>query len=334
MGGISKKFYAHELLRFDFENILEEAKRQEEIDTRNKDEVQLASIIFNFFSNTVIPLIISEKWVYESSLAFAEQHIQSYFNTIRLAGQLTYKYQQKLHKINQEVIDCLANLAISGKAPKADKVDLVKASDFTQLILFKKLTATELQSINNLHNRALDHEKMQLTLTLRNIRDMYEMGLPRIMFVACRAMKHQLGMKHQISDDRLLQPSDYLDWYKNNLDEKHELFPILGNQKIEKFFRVARNVGGHHTGLKWDRNKNIVILEDRSKTLEIPLLKFQPRHRYLVYFCDYGTRAILSGFCEVEKGPIANKVYQEYDKIFPSGYPSGNGRGVKPYPMN
>ena len=121
--------------------------------------------------------------------------------------------------------------------------------------------------------------------------------------------------------------------YSNNFDEKHELFPIIGNKEIKTFYKFARNVGGHHTGLKWDRAKNIIILE-YNKTLEIPLLKFQQRHRYLVYLCDYGTRAILSGFCEVEKGPISNKVYQEYDKIFPAGYPSGNGRGVKPYPTN
>jgi len=41
MGGISKKFYAHELLRFDFKNILQEAKRQEEIDTRIKMKFNL-----------------------------------------------------------------------------------------------------------------------------------------------------------------------------------------------------------------------------------------------------------------------------------------------------
>lgn len=334
MGGIGKNFYAHELLRFDFEKIIDEAKIQEDTDSRNKGEVQIATIIFNFFSNTVIPLIISEKWVYESSLAFAEKHVKNYFNVIRLAGEQSYKCQQKLHAINEEVIDCIAKMAISGKAPNANNVDLAKASDFTQFILFKNLTPAELQSVNNLHNRALDHEEMQLTLTLRNIRDMYEMGLPRVMFVARRAMKHKLGLKPQTSDEKLLQPSDYFDWYYNNLDKKHELFPIIGNKNFKTFYKIARNVGGHHTGLKWDRDKNIVILEDRSKPIEIPLLKFQQRHRYLSYLCDYGTRSILSGFCEVEKGLIANKVYQEYDKIFPAGYPSGDGRGVKPYPTN
>jgi hypothetical protein len=101
---------------------------------------------------------------------------------------------------------------------------------------------------------------------------------------------------------------------------------------MQAFLKVARNVSNHHIGLQWDRINNTVTLADRKESLEIPIYVFQQRHRYLVYLIDYGTRAILAGFCEAEHGEKANKIYAQYEKIFPLGFPSGKGRGVKLYP--
>ena len=132
-------------MKFDFYQIHEEAKRQEEIHPSNKGEQLIAQGIFTFFNETVIPLIISEAWVYEVALDFVENHVQTYFNNIRLSGDQTYKWQQNLLKINNEVIDMLAKLALAGKAPKAGEVNLPKASDFPELISFEKLTQLETQ---------------------------------------------------------------------------------------------------------------------------------------------------------------------------------------------
>lgn len=331
MEGIGKNFYAHELLRFDFSQIHEEARRQEEIHPSNQGELLLAQGVFNFYNDSVIPLILSDTWVYEAALAFVEQYVQTYFNIVRLSGDQTYKWQKNLLKIKNEVVDVLVKMAIAGKAPNVEKVNLPKASDFTQLILFDKLTKQEALAVNDLHQRTTDHEQMQLTLTLKNICDMYEIGLPRVMFVVRRVIKRAIGEKPSRSENKLLQPSDYLDWYVKKCDKAHPLFPIIGGQQMQVFLKKARNVGSHHVGLRWNRDKNKVILEDRNDTLEISLYQFQQHHRYLVYLIDYGIRAILSAFCEAEQGTKANNIYKEYEKIFPADFPSGAGRGVKLY---
>ena len=331
MEGIGKNFYAHQLLRFDFSQIHEEAKRQEDIHPSNKGELAIAQGVFTFFNDSVIPSIISEDWIYQAALSFVEEYIQTYFNSIRLNGEQTHKWQQNLLKTNDEVVDMLAKMAVAGKAPRAGTVNLPKASDFTQLILLEKLSPQETKAVNDLHQRTMDHEDMHLTLTLKNIGDMYEVGLPRIMFLARRVIKHVLGEKASKSDEKLLQPADHLDWYAQKCDNTHPLFPIIGDGDMQAFLKFARNVSSHHIGLKWDRNKNTVILADRHETLEVPIHLFQQRHRYLVYLIDYGVRAILAAFCETEQGEKANKVYREYDKIFPSGFPSGEGRGVRLY---
>ncbi|MBN2499823.1 MAG: hypothetical protein JXB38_03585 [Anaerolineales bacterium] len=322
MKGNNKSLYAHEILKSDFYTIHEEAKRQENIDPRNKGEVEIAIGVFKFFNDTVIPLLISEPWVYNAALAFADQHIQNYFLSVRLLAEQSYKYQINLQETNKEVVNIVMKMTNEGKSQVAGEIHLAKASDFTKLILFEKLTPSEIQQVNDIYHRVLDQEQIQVTLTLKNIRELYEMGIPRIMFVAQRAIKHTLGLKPAKSNGKLLQPSDYLDWFSKKVDESHYLFPIIGSKEIQKFFKIARNVGSHHIGIKRDQDNNIVILEDRYETLELPLYQFQQRYRYLVYMIDYGTRAILSAFCEVEKGEIANKVFKEYNKTFPVEYPS------------
>ena len=329
---LGKNFYADELLRFDFSQIHDEAKRQEEIHPSNKGELAIAQGVFIFFNNSVIPTIISEDWIYQAALTFVEEYVQTYFNIIRLSGDQTYQWQQNLLKTNNEVIDLLTRMSLAGKVPQSGDVNLPKASDFTQLILFEKLTSSERLAVDELHQRTLDHEDMQLTLTLKNIGNMYEVGLPRVMFVVRRVIKHIIGEKDTKSDNKLLQPSDYLDWYAQKCDDTHPLYPIIGDEEMQAFLKLARNVSSHHVGLQWDRIKNTVTLADRKDTLEIPIHLFQQRHRYLVYLIDYGARAILAGFCEAEHSEKSNKIYAQYEKVFPSGFPSGEGRGVKLYP--
>ena len=142
-------------------------------------------------------------------------------------------------------------------------------------------------------------------------------------------MKVALGLPWKRSDDMLLSPSDYINWYIDHVDDSHPFYCVLGDG--EEFYKVARNVGSHHIGLKWEPGSNIVVLQDRNNTLSIHVHKFQQWYRYLVHFCDLGVRGILAAFCEGEHGPISNKLVEEYNKTFPSDWRDGERGILVPY---
>jgi hypothetical protein len=200
-------------------------------------------------------------------------------------------------------------------------INLMKLSDFLSFIDFDELKRQNQIEATDLFQRAADHERLQLTVTLRNIRDSYEMGLPRVMFVVRRAMQVKHGGRTKRGDDDLMQPSNSINWFRSNANNKHPFYPILGHQQLIDFYRVARNVASHHVGLKWEPKTHQVILEDREATLLVHIREFQQRYRYVVYLCDYGLRAILSAFCERERGAASDDILDEYNKTFPENFP-------------
>jgi len=319
----------YEVFRLDFEAILEEGKRQEQIDPNNQGEYDLVEGIHTYFSSQVLLLIAHNDWVFEAASKLVAEHVDAYFQCLRLSGKEAFETQSGLHKLNREVSDFLR--AHPPEAPLAKSVSLTKASDFIALIELEKLGKQAQAEAIRLFEWARDHETMQLTVTLRSIKDSYEMGLPRVMFVVRRAMKVEQGMHPKSSDNNLLQPSDYIDWFKNHAGSQHPFYPILADQKLVEFYRVARNVASHHKGLKWEPKTDQVILEDRGTTLPVHMREFQQRHRYLVYLCDYGLRAILSAFCDRDTGVASDDLLDEYSKTFPEAFPANEKARVRYY---
>lgn len=330
MESLGKNFFPHQLLRIDFLQIHEEAKRQEQIHPGNKGEKDIAGKVFSFFDLIVNRQILQSDWTFDAARIFAETYALPYFHTLRLIGEQTTIWQAKLLKLNDMVVNTLARFALKGKAP-LKPIDLPKGSDFISLLFWDKLTEREKQEARELQKEVVDHENLHLTLTLRNIGDVYEMGLPRVFFVIRRAMIEQRKLPKLPSDLTLLQPSDYLDWYARYFDIKHELFDIIGDKKSRHFYKVARNVRVHHRGLKWDKETNMVFLEDNKEVLTVHIHELSRRHRFLDYLCTYGTRAILASFCERDQGSAAMLIYDEYEKLFPQRFPSGEGRGYRKY---
>lgn len=320
----------HEVFRLDFDTILEEGKRQEQIDSNNQGEYNLVENIHTYFSSEILPLIAQDDWVFQAASKLAAEHIDAYFQCIRLSDKEASETQTGLHKINKEVLDFLRRhppKALLGKT-----VNLTKTSDFMTLVELEKLSKQVQAEAIRLFEHAKDHETMQLTVTLRNIRDIYEMGLPRVMFVIRRAMKVKQRIRSKSSDNELLQPSDYIDWFKNHADSQHPFHPILGDQKLIEFYRVTRNVASHHKGLKWEPRADQVILKDKTTTLPaVHIREFQQRYRYLVYLCDYGLRSIFSAFCERERGAASDRLLDEYNKTFPKDFPAGEQARIRYY---
>ena len=319
----------HEVFSLDFDTILEEGKRQEQINSNNQGEYDLVENIHTYFSSDILPLIAQVDWVFQAAPKLAAEYIDSYFQCIQLSSNEAFETQTGLHKLNQEVSDFLRRHppnALLGKT-----ASLTKASDFMTLVDLKKLSKQAQAEALRLFEQAKNHETMQLTVTLRNIRDSYEMGLPRVMFVIQRAMKIKQRVRPKSSDNKLLQPSDYLDWCKNCANSQHPLHPILGDQKLVEFYRIARNVASHHEWLKWEPRANQLILKDRTTTLKVHIREFQQRNRYLVYLCDYGLRGIFSALCERERGAASDRLLDEYNKTFPKDFPAGEQARIRYY---
>lgn len=320
----------HAFFRLDFDQMLEEGKRQEKIHTANKGEYALVRNMHAYFDGEVLPLIVSNDWVFEAASRFAADYAINCFHFLRLSGQEVYNAQKGLLEISEALVDFLARAYHAGAAPLAGRIDLPKASDFLELVELEKLNAKMRQEALTLYERAKDHEILQLKVTLRAIHSSYETTLPRVMYVVRRAIKVKLGLHARKSDDELTGISAYMSWYIRRVNTGHPLYAVLG--KLRGFYKIARNVGSHHRGLRWEPDSNEVILAGENTELRMSVHEFQQKYRHLIYLCELGLRGILSAFCEREQGAVSNWLVKEYVKTFPEDFPEGEQGVVKFYP--
>lgn len=324
-----KQVLPHEFFRLDFDQILEEGKRQEEINKGNVGEYELVKKMHSYFDNEVLPLIQSNDWIFEAAQRFVSEYAMECFTFLRLSGKEVFNTQKNLLKTNERTIDFLARAHLSGAAPLAGTIDLPKASDFLTLVKRDKLSPAMYSEAMTLYEDTKDHELLQLQVTLRGIRGCYETPLPRIMFVVRRAIKVRLGLPPKESDNELKGISEYINWYIAHIDSNHPLNPIFG--ELQNFYKIARNVGSHHRGLKWESEKNQIVLEDDKEVLPVHLHKFQRKYRHLVYLCELGLRGILSAFCQREQGILSEMLVRNYAKTFPEDFPEGESGIVRFY---
>lgn len=325
-----KRVWPHQFFRLDFDQMLKEGERQEQIHTANKGEYALVQTMHAYFAHDVLPLILNNDWVYDAASAFALDFAMDCFRYLRLGGQEVYETQKRLLGTNERVVDLLAQACLEGAAPLAGTIDLPKASDFLDLLDLEKLGEERRAAAVALYDEARDHESMQVLVTLRAIRDNYKTTLPRVLYVVRRAIKVGLGLSGSPSDSELTGISGYLSWYEARVDDQHALYPVLGN--LRDFYKVVRNVGSHHQGMEWDPAHDVVILADQETLLRVNVHEFQQRYRYLIYLCELGVRGILSAFCERERGPVSNSLVREYVKTFPDDFPEGEQGVVTFYP--
>lgn len=320
----------HALFLLDFDQILEEGRRQERQLEANKGEYALVKSMHDFFSEEVMPLILSDDWVYKSATKFAEDYAADCFLLLRSTGNEIYQTQIKTEALKEEVLELIAKAFGEDCLSLGEDTELEKMSNFKSLIEYDRLSPQTRAMVNDLYARTVDHEQLHIWVALRSIRDLYEISLPRIMFVIRRAMKITSNKPPKISDDNLSSISDYISWYSSSVSEDHPLYPVLG--ELGSFYKVARNVASHHQGFTWLPEKNLIILEDQSDRIEVDLTTYLQKHRYLVHLCELGVRGILAAFCEREQGPIANKLVTEYAKTFPEDWDGGEKGKVEFYP--
>jgi hypothetical protein len=317
------------MFRLDFDVILDGAKRQEKIHPSNKGEYAIASLAHMFFDLHVLRLIRTNNWVYESAQTFAEDYSDDCFRYLKTAAIEVYRTQENLITINKKVKNLIDRINNEGAFKNEGEINLVKASDFYELVDFSKLNKEMQNKTNALHEEAIEQEDTHVWVTLRTMRDLYEIILPKVMYVVRRAIKVMDNIQVTSNDNVLSGISSYLDWYESKVKKSHALYPVL--HKLRPFYKVARNVASHHEGFHWDSVKNIVILEDKSTKLRLHVHEFQQNYRHLLYLCDLGVRGILSAFCGRDKGELSNELARKYARTFPENFPEGLPGRVKFY---
>lgn len=317
------------MFRLDFDAILDGARRQEAIHPSNKGEYGIASTVHFFFDSHVLRLIRRNEWVFESARVFAEEYSIDCFRYLRTASVEIYREQKKFKSINDKVKALVDRIAEEGAIKTTGTINLVKASDFYEVVDVIKLDINIRMEAQLLHEEAMEQEDTHVWVTLRAIRDLYEIILPRVMFVVRRAIKLMDDIKISPNDNVLSGISAYLDWYESKVDSSHALYPVL--RKLRPFYKVARNVTSHHDGFQWDAKNNLVVLTDENDQIKINLHEFQQNYRHLLYLCDLGIRGILSAYCGREKGPTSNELVRKYANTFPEDFPEGIPGRVKFY---
>lgn len=322
--------WPHEFFRLEFDQILEEGRHQEAVHPANTGEYALVRQMHAYLADEALPLILGNNRVFEAAFRFASEDAADCFHSLRLTGVEVFKAQQTKLAIDRQVVEFLGQAIRMGRASPRQH-DLAKASDFYPLLHLDRLPNAIRAQAERLRARASDHEALQLRVTLRAIRDLYEVVLPRIMYVVRCALRVRLAQQPAESDNELRGMSESLTWYEAHIESGHALFPVLGY--LRTFYKIARNVASHHQGFKWEPATNEVILTDSNDNLRIPVVEFQQRYRHLVYLCDLGQRGILAAFCEREQGPIANGLVKEYIKTFPDDFPQGEEGRLRLYPV-
>ena len=313
------KVKPHELFLLDFNQLVEEGKRQEDLLKANTGESGLCKDMHVFFDSIVLPLIISDDWVFDAANRFAAEYAMDCFRLLRLTGTEVYNAQQSLIQIKREILQIIEDAKSAGYMIPFNG-ELEKASDFIALMQINRMPKKWSDRVNDLYRRTTDREEMHVYTALRGLRDMYEISLPRIMFVVKRAIKVVEKIGKKPSDNELRGISEEITWYAKYIALGHPLFPVFG--RLNDFYKITRNVGNHHQGFRWDSKRSLVILEDRHEEIEINVSEFIQKFRHLVYVCELGVRGILASFCEREHGKMSNQLVFEYIKIFP---PDWNG---------
>ena len=321
--------YPEGMFRADFDAVLDGARRQEEINPLNKGERGIAQTIHVFFDFHVLRLIRENEWVFDSARIFAEEYSIDCFRYLRTASLEIFRVQKQLLSIKKRVESLINELVKVDALKSKENLSLAKVSDFYKFVDLSVLDTEFQREAQLLYDEAMEHEDTHVWVTLRAIRDLYEIILPRVMFVVRRVIKTMGNIKISPSDNVLSGISTYLDWYDSRVDSSHALFPVLS--KLRPFYKVARNVASHHDGFHWDSTNNLVVLTDENDQVKINLLEFQQYYRHLLYLCDFGIRGILSAYCGREKGPVSNELVKKYANTFPEDFPEGIPGRVKFY---
>ena len=316
-----KNVQPYQVFRRDFDAMLQHGERQERVDPANVGEESLLRDMHAYFDNEILPLIVDHDWVFEAASRFASDYAMDCFHSLELTNKEVHDAQKRLRKLKKQVKEFVERARRQGAVDSSGKPHLTKASGFIDLIDLDRLPSSMKREALALHDKVEHNEILHLRVALRGIREEYTTTLPRIMFVALRAMKVRLGQRPKSGDDTLRDISDYLTWYESNLAEDHPLYPVLG--ELRAFYKVARNVESHHHALVWHSETNTVELSDDNDTVRMSVREFMQKFRHIVYLCELGLRGILSAFCERERGPVAESLRKAYDKTFPDDFPQG-----------
>jgi hypothetical protein len=155
-----RKVLPHEFFRIDFDTMLEAAKRQEEIDSRNRGEYAIAKGIHAYFDGKVLPVIASDNWVFEAAQRFASEFAIDCFKYLRLGNSEVYNAQESLLEINTRVKELITQANVLGAVRATEALSLTEASDFYAILDHNRLNKTMRNEAMALYKQAQDKESL------------------------------------------------------------------------------------------------------------------------------------------------------------------------------
>lgn len=296
--------------------MLLEALRQENIHPANAGELAIVEGFFDYIDQVAVPLMMEDEWVFGAVEQFAKEYATDCFDSWERTGTQATKARIEKEALDERVIDFVARAAVHYRAidvpTSGDKLFLHKASDFYEKLRLRNLPAKERGRAKKLHRDVSGVERRYLKTILENIREDYEVVLPRIMLTMRRVIRVEKGLdpSNKSSYNRLLGISDSLTWYEEHIKKDHALYPVTG--WLADFYKVARNVASHVEGIHWDPATNLVALPDDSVTIEVKDNVFIQRYRFFVTICEMGMSAILAAYSEKCKDELSVELARNY----------------------
>jgi hypothetical protein len=327
--------YPHEFFRIDFDLLLQEGTRQERIWPANIGEAQEVQLMHDYWDQQVLPLILSNQWVFEGAERLVQEWVQGCLDQMAVTGRAAYDMQQKLEELKAEVTEFLAHAATKGWTRhqyKGRSVNFKKASDFYMELHPRRINERgALAGAQALRHRAVQHERQQVRLIMCCTRDLFAHVFPQIAFVAKRAVAVRDNLTRAAMFDEPSDPTDDLSWFESRVKAGTGLH--LVTSELRDRYRIIRHAASHPGQFEWVAQTNVVRFQinKSGQWIEFDVDDYHRYYRRLVLFCDLGLRGILCAYCDRTRSAECYDLVQAYFASFPEDYRAGIPGHCIPY---
>lgn len=330
--------YPHEFFRIDFDVLVEEGKRQERIWSANVGEAKQVQLMHDCWDQQVLPLVLSNDWVFEGAERLVEEWVQDCFDQMAQTGGAAYEMQQMLDELKAKVTEFLAYAATKGWTRhqfQSTSVDLKKASDFYKELRPRRISERgALARARGLWHQALQHERQQVRLIMSCTRDQFAHVFPQVAFVAKRAIAVRDNLATAATSDEPRDPTDDLLWFESRVKPGTGFH--LVTSELRDRYRIIRHAASHPGQFEWVAEASVVRFQvgKSSQWIEFDVDDYHRYYRRLVFFCDLGLRGVLSAYCDRTRSAKCYDLVQAYVAAFPQEYRAGIPGYCIPYSIH
>jgi len=329
------RIYPHEFFRIEFDELLREGPRQESMLSANAGEAGEIQALHAFWDKRVLPLILTDDQVFAAAKVFVETWSTNCFDEYEMVGSACLEAQSKLHTLQEEVIETIAQASLRGWLKRGfhpESVDLKKASDFYTGLALRRINSPSFQThARGLFEQAKKVERQRIGLIMKLVPELYAQVLPHVLIVVRRALESQQRLP--LGANVPVDLSDDLSWWESRASAEPGLDLFVN--RLRDTYKVMRNAWDHPNQWEWCPKRNTVRLREgvRKLWIEIGSDRLHRLYRRLDMFADLGIRGILSAYCERTHDPSTLGLVEASSETFPDSA-ARRTAVVRPYPLH